>query len=288
MAKISAATVMKLRKMSGQGMMDCKKALAEANGNIEEALTILRKKGLATLQKRAGRETSEGSVLCKTDTDGRTAILATLCCETDFVANSDDFKAAAAALGDYALACPAQEGVENVLEATINGKKFSEVLTETVSKIGEKIQVQDYAKFSLAGPGFIGTYVHFNSKVGTMVEVQTGDEKQAAAQELKQAANDIAMHITAVKPLAMDKDSVDAATIERERAIAAEQVKNKPAHIIDKIVDGKMNKFYRENCLLEQGFVKDNSKSVSQVLAEAAKKSGGEAKVKRFVRFEIG
>jgi len=288
MVDISAAMVMKLRKMTGQGMMDCKRALQEANGNIEQATDILRKKGLATLSKRAERETSEGLVVCKSSADGKTAAIAALCCETDFVAKNDDFVAMAQTLADYALACSAEKGTENILETTVDGKKFSDILAETVSRTGEKTQVGDYAKYKLDGPGLIGTYIHFNEKVGTMVQIETSNETTAAADVLKQTASDIAMHITATKPLALDKDEIVPETIEREKAIFTEQVKNKPANIIDKIVEGKMRKFYTENCLLDQPFVKDDSKSVAQVLADAAKQAGGEAKIKRFVRFEVG
>jgi elongation factor Ts len=288
MTEISASMVMKLRKMSGQGMMDCKKALAEANGDVEQAIDILRKKGLATLAKRAERETSEGVVVSKRRKDGKVAAMATLCCETDFVARSVDFVAAAETLADYALACPADEGAENVLDTSVNGKKFSDILVEIVSKTGEKIQVGDFAKYKLDGAGLISIYIHFNSKVGTMVQIETSDEQVATAESLKQTAADIAMHITATKPLALDKDGVSAETIEREKIIFAEQIKNKPANIIDKIIEGKVKKFFAENCLVEQQFVKDDNKTVTQVLDEAAKGAGGAAKIKRFVRFEIG
>jgi elongation factor Ts len=288
MAEISAATVMKLRKMSGQGMMDCKKALQETDGNIDQAMDSLRKKGLATLAKRAERETSEGLVVCKSSPDGKTSVLATLCCETDFVAKSDGFVATAKTLTDYALACPADQGAENILESVVDGKKFSDILTETVSKTGEKTQVGDYAKYQLDGPGLISTYIHFNNKVGTMVQIETSDDNVAAADVLKQTACDIAMHITATKPLALNKDEIDSEVIEREKSIFAEQVKNKPANIIEKIVEGKIRKFFAENCLLDQPFVKDDSKSVAEVLADAAKQAGGEAAIKRCVRFELG
>lgn len=288
MAEISAATVMKLRKMSGQGMMDCKKALQETDGNIDQAMDSLRKKGLATLAKRAERETTEGLVVCKSSPDGKTSVLATLCCETDFVAKSDGFVATAKTLTDYALACPADQGAENILESVVDGKKFSDILTETVSKTGEKTQVGDYAKYQLDGPGLISTYIHFNNKVGTMVQIETSDDNVAAADVLKQTACDIAMHITATKPLALNKDEIDSEVIEREKSIFAEQVKNKPANIIEKIVEGKIRKFFAENCLLDQPFVKDDSKSVAEVLADAAKQAGGEATIKRCVRFEVG
>ncbi len=288
MTEISASMVMELRKMSGQGMMDCKRALQEANGDVEQAMGILRKKGLATLAKRAERETSEGTVVSKMSEGGKVAAMATLCCETDFVAKSDAFVAAAKTLADAALACAADEGVDNILETIVDGKKFNDILTETVSKTGEKTQVGDFAKYKLDGPGLISTYIHFNEKVGTMVQIETGDEATAAADVLKQTASDIAMHITATKPLSLDKDGIDPEMIEQEKAIFVEQVKNKPANIIDKIVEGKMKKFFAENCLLHQQFVKDNSKSVEQVLTEAAKQAGGEAKIQRYVRFEVG
>jgi elongation factor Ts len=161
-------------------------------------------------------------------------------------------------------------------------------LAETVSKTGEKMQVGDFARYELTGPGLISIYIHFNKKLGTMVEVEASDENTAVADVLRKAAADIAMHITATKPLALDKEGISPDTIEQEKAIFAEQVKNKPANIIEKIVEGKMKKFYAENCLLEQQFVKDDSKTVAEVLSEAAKQDGGEAKIKRFVRFEVG
>ena len=288
MVEIPAATVMKLRKLTGQGMMDCKNALREAGGDIEQAMDILRKKGLATLAKRAGRQTSEGIVVSKTRDDDCTTVLATLCCETDFVAKSDDFVAAANALSDYAMQCQADSGTDNILETAIDGRKFKDLLTETVSKIGEKIEVGDYAKFKRDGCGLISVYIHFNNKVGTMIEFETNNDSVAASDMIKQTAADIAMHITATKPLAMDKNEIDPKVIEREKTIFAEQVKNKPANIIDKIVEGKMKKFYAENCLLEQKFVKDDSKTIAQVVTDAAKQAGGDAKIKQFARFEVG
>jgi elongation factor Ts len=285
MAEISAAAVMKLRKMSGQGMMDCKKALGETNGDLEAAMQLLRKKGLATLEKRAGRDTSEGRILCDVSADGKTGVMVSLCCETDFVAKSDDFIEAADKLLQCALKATADEGAEVLLESEIDGRKFSEILTDTVSKTGEKTEVGDYVRYTVSGSGVIGAYVHFNNKVGAMIEVETGSD--AAAAGVKTVADQICMHISAMNPVSLDQSSFDPAVIEKERAIAAEQVKNKPAEIVEKIVDGKIAKFLKDNCLVEQPFVKDDSKTVGQALAEAAKAAGGEAKIKRFVRIEI-
>ncbi len=288
MAEIPATTVVKLRKMSGQGMMDCKKALEEANGDMDKAMEILRKKGLATLARRAERETTEGAVVAWQSEDGRTAAIATLCCETDFVAKSDDFVELAEDIRDYIASSTAPEGPQSVLETIIAGRTFQEVLTEVVSKTGEKIQVGDYVKFRIEGSGLIGIYVHFNRKVGSMVQLETSDAKVAQAPAIRQAASDIAMHITASKPLALDIASLDPQTVEHEKAIYAAQVQNKPPEVVKRIVEGKLKKFYSEYCLLEQPFVKDDSKTVRQVLADAAQQAGGQVSIWQFVRFAVG
>jgi elongation factor Ts len=288
MAEISASVVVKLRKMSGQGMMDCKKALEEADGDMDKAMEILRKKGLATLARRAERETSEGAVVSWQSQDGKEAALATLCCETDFVAKSDDFLQLARDIRDYIASASAVQGAEAVLQTIIAGKTFQEVLTEVVSKTGEKMQVGDYTRFRLEGEGIIGTYVHFNNKVGSMVQIETDSDKTAQAPSIKQAAMDIAMHVTASKPIALDVAGLDPQVVEREKAIYAAQVQNKPPQVVDRIVEGKLKKFYSDYCLLEQPFVKDDSKTVQQMLAEAAQQAGGQASVRQFVRFEVG
>jgi elongation factor Ts len=286
MAEITAATVMKLRKMSGQGMMDCKKALGETDGDLDAAMQLLRKKGLATLEKRAGRDTTEGKILCKVTDDGKTAVMVSLCCETDFVAKNDDFIAAAGNLLQCGFIAPVDEGGEALTDIEVEGKKFSEILTDLVSKTGEKTEIGDFTRYTLSGTGVLGTYVHFNDKVGAMVEVEASTDE--VAQAVKSVADGICMHVSAMNPAALDKDSFDPAVIEKERTVAAEQVKDKPANIIEKIVDGKIAKFLKDNCLVDQVYVKDDSKTVGQALTDAAKAAGGEAKIKRFVRIEIG
>lgn len=286
MVEITAATVMKLRKMSGQGMMDCKKALGETDGDLDKAMELLRKKGLATLEKRAGRDTTEGRVLCETTDDDKTAVMVSLCCETDFVAKSEGFIEAAQTLLKCGFAAPVEQGGQALMDVECDGRKFSDILTDTVSRTGEKTEVGDFSRYTLDGTGVIGTYVHFNNKVGAMVEVETSSEAVSSA--VKPVVDGICMHITAMNPMALDQNSFDAEVIEKERRIAAEQVKDKPANIIDKIIDGKIKKFLQDNCLVEQAFVKDDSKTVNEALKEAAKAAGGEAKIKRFVRIEIG
>lgn len=286
MAEITASAVATLRKMSGQGMMDCKNALTETGGDVDKAMELLRKKGLATLAKRAGRATSEGRVVCKISDNGKTAAIGSLCSETDFVAKSDDFMAASKVMTEAMFAASADSGAQAILDTVISGRKFSDILTDTVSKTGEKCEVGDFIRYKLTGTGTFGAYVHFNSKVGALLEVEASSD--AVAKAVKQVADEIAMHITAINPMGLDKSTIDPAVIEKERAIAAEQVKDKPANIIDKIVDGKIAKFLKDVCLVEQPFVKDDSVTVGQALTNAAKAAGGQAKIKRFVRVEIG
>lgn len=288
MAEISAATVMKLRKMSGQGMMDCKKALEESGGDADKAMEILRKKGMATLAKRADREVSEGIVVGKKSDDGKTGALATLQCETDFVAKSEAFVGLADKLADYALACQAQQGADKVMETEIDGVKFSKLFSDLVSQTGEKTEVGEYQKYTLEAPGLVEIYIHFNRKAGAMVQIDADSDKTASSAELAKAAADVAMHATATNPMGLDESSLDPDILAREKDIASEQFKDKPAQVIDKILEGKMKKFYQDNCLIHQPFVKDDSKTVAQVVDEAAKAAGGTAKIARFVRFDIG
>jgi elongation factor Ts len=272
--------------MSGQGMMDCKKALEETNGDMDKALELLRKKGLATMAKRADRDTSEGRIVKIFSPDGKTAAMVMLCCETDFVSRNDDFVAVSETLAQAALTAGADHGADVLMDVAVGGRKISDLITELVSKAGEKTQIGEYVRYSLTGPGVIGAYVHFNNKVSAMVEVEASDDN--TAQAVKAVADGIAMHVTAMNPVALDRSCVDPAVVVRERELAAEQVKDKPANMVEKIVDGKMGKFFKDNCLVDQMFVRDDTKTVSEALTQAAKTAGGTAKIKRIVRFEIG
>ena len=285
MAEISAATVMKLRKMSGQGMMDCKKALAETDGDLDAAMEVLKKKGLATMAKRAARDTSQGRIVTMASDDSKKVAMASLCCETDFVAKSDDFIALTEVMAPVTLTCEGTEGADAINNAEVDGKPFSQMITDLVSKTGEKTEVGDFTRYEVEGCGIVGTYIHFNGTVGAMVEVETSSDEAAAA--VAPVSTDVCMHITAINPVGLDRDSIPADIIEKERAEATESVQNKPAEIIEKIVEGKMGRFFKENCLVDQPFVKDDSVTVGQAVENAAKEAGGTAKIKRFVRFEI-
>ncbi len=289
MAEITAALVKQLRDETGQAMMDCKKALQEANGEMEKAVEILRKKGMAVMEKRGGRETKEGRVVGKVGADGKTAAMAMVCSETDFTSKSEDFQQTANLILEALVqAAAVPDNLEAVSELTTSdGRKVAEVINNIISKTGEKITIGDFARFDLEGSGILYCYIHFNGKVGTLLQIEA-DEAATDKDEVKTLASDLAMHVTASLPKAVTRDEMDADEVAKEKEIAAEQVQGKPENIIDKIVMGKMNKWYQQHVLLEQPFVKDDKKTVSQLLEEVGKQAGGKLTVKRFSRMQVG
>jgi len=289
MTEISATLVKQLRDRTGQAMMDCKRALGEAHGDVEKAIDILRKKGLTVLEKRGGRETKEGRLVGKVASDGRRAVLTALCSETDFTSKSDEFQRAAELLAQALLAAP-QPAADAVAvgQLTVNGRKIAEVISEIVSKTGENVTLGEFFRFDLDGPGVLYAYVHFNGKVGTLVHLTAGADAIAAHPAVRTLAADLAMQVTATNPLAVSRAELPAALVARERDIAAEQIKGKPADMVEKIVAGKLAKWYQQVVLLEQPFVKDDKQTVQQLLAEAGKQAGGPVGVQRFGRVQIG
>ena len=274
---ITAQDVNKLRQMTGAGMMDCKKALVESDGDFEKAIEILRKKGQKVSEKRAGRETKEGSVFIKSNDDNSLAVLVALGCETDFVAKNEDFQNLGKEILEAAFANkPA--GIDELKAIKVGDLTIGEKVTELVGKIGEKIDI--LALENLEGEKVV-TYIHAGSKLGVLVSL-----KGAGDDDVTAAGRDVAMQIAAMNPVAVDKDDVDSTTVEKELAIGREQAlaEGKPENIVDKIAQGKLNKFFKENTLLNQSFVKDNSKTVAQYL-DSVKKG---LTVDKFKRIAIG
>jgi elongation factor Ts len=274
---ISAQEVNKLRKMTGAGMMDCKKALTEANGDFEAAIDLLRKKGQKVSASRADRETSEGSVFVSTNADATEGVLVALNCETDFVAKNEEFQA----LGQLILDVATSENpadVEGLLSLSSGDLTINERVVDLIGKIGEKIEISAYERLSAEA---VVPYIHAGSKLGVLVGLNGG-----AASEVSLAGKDVAMQIAAMNPVAVDKDQVDSTVVERELAIGREQAlaEGKPENIVEKIAEGKLNKFYKENTLLNQAFVKDNSQTISKYLDSV--KAG--LTVKDFRRIAIG
>jgi elongation factor Ts len=263
-ATISAADVNKLRQMTGAGMMDCKKALTEANGNFDEAVDYLRKKGQKVAANRSDRDAKEGVVIGKTTADGKRGVLVVLNCETDFVAKNDAFVAFTTSILDLAIEKnPAT--LEELKGLALDGLTVEERVTEQVGKIGEKIELSSYEKVEAEK---VVVYNHPGNKVATVVGFNKG-----GSDAIDVAAKDVAMQVAAMAPVALDKEDVDAKTLEREIEIGKEQARaeGKPEEMLEKIALGKLNKFYKESTLLNQEFIKDNKKSIRQYLDETEK-----------------
>ncbi|MFN8316150.1 MAG: translation elongation factor Ts [Chitinophagales bacterium] len=262
--QITAAQVNELRTMTGSGLMDCKKALTESNGDIQAAFDYLRKKGAKIAELRAGRETTEGCIVAVTTADAKLGVIAYVSCETDFVSKNEEFRAFATSVANAALAAGASTK-EEVLELTLDGTKIADKLQEKVSAIGELIQLAAYEK--LTGETVVA-YNHAGNKIGVLVALNNPKSDVNV-----EAGKDVAMQVAAMNPLAVDASGVAQEVVDREVAIAKEKAvaAGKPANILDKIAEGAANTFLKENTLLTQPFVKDGSKNVTQFLAEAEK-----------------
>jgi elongation factor Ts len=276
---ITAAQVNELRKSTGAGMLDCKKALEETGGDMEKAVDFLRKKGLAAAAKKAGRAATEGLVGAVIAADGKSGALVEVNSETDFVAKTDKFQTFVADVANQVLvAAPADNDAlfaqDSVKEP---GKNVQTTLNEAIAVIGENLQIRRFARF--ATTGLVGSYIHAGGKIGVLVELTgTGD--------LASVVRDVAMHIAAAAPQFVRREEVSADVLEREKDIYRDKARQtgKPDNIIEKIIEGQIGKFYGEVCLLEQSFVKDPDKTIQQVL----KAAGADVTVSRFARFVLG
>jgi elongation factor Ts len=254
MSKITAAEVNKLRKSTGAGMMDCKKALVEAGGDFEAAIEFLRKKGQKVAANRADRESSEGAVIARVNDDATAGVVVSINCETDFVAKNDTYLELANKMADIALAHSSQE---SFLAATFEeGLTVSEKLTEQTGVIGEKVEIGGFER--LEAP-FVGSYIHAGNRIATLVSLSASVEGAA------EAAKNVAMQAAAMNPIALNEDGVDAAVIEKEIEIAKDQLRQegKPEAMLDNIAKGKIKRFFKDNTLVNQDFIKDSKQSVS-------------------------
>lgn len=261
--QISASDVNKLRQQTGAGMMDCKKALIEANGDFQAAIDYLRKKGAKVAASRQDRDSNEGVVIAKTTADGKKGVIIELNCETDFVAKNADFIAFAERVAETAVN-QAPSSLDALKQLEIDGVKIADLLLDQTGKIGEKI---DVSKYETVEAEKVVPYIHGNYRLGVLVGLS------AAVDGVDEAGKDVAMQIAAMNPVAIDKSDVDSQTIERELEIAKEQIRaeGKPEEMVEKIAQGKLNKFYKESTLLNQEFVKDSSKNIAQFLDGVSK-----------------
>ena len=264
MSAITAQDVNKLRTMTGAGMMDCKKALTEADGDFEKAIEILRKKGQKVSASRSDREVKEGSVFVKTSDDKKEAILIALNCETDFVAKNDEFQNLGKLIVETAFSKKSADK-DALLNEKVGDLSINDRITELVGKIGEKLEISAY--IHMTGEAVV-PYIHAGSKLGVLVSL-----KGVNGKDVTDAGKDVGMQIAAMNPVAVDESNVDKAVIEKELEIAKAQIlaEGKPENMVEKIAQGKLNKFFKESTLLPQTFVKDSSKTVAQYLDSVTK-----------------
>lgn len=277
MANITAALVKELRERTGAGMMDCKKALVECDGDMDKAIDFLREKGLAAAAKKAGRIAAEGMVDTYVDENG-VGVIVEVNCETDFVAKTDDFKALVNSVAKLVVEKNPAD-VDELMALDCGDGTVAEMVNRAVAKIGEKITIRRFARME---GQLVDTYIHLGGKIGVIVAAKTADAEKA-----RPAVHDVAMHIAAAKPGVLHRDEVDPADLDKEREILRAQALNdpkpKPANIIEKMVEGRIAKYYKEVCLLEQPFVKNPDQSIEQMLKEH-----GDVELVAFVRFEMG
>ncbi len=272
---IDAKQVAALREKTGAGMLDCRKALIEANADIEAAVDILRKKGTASAAKKAGRAANEGVIAQAILPGARTGILVEVNCETDFVAKNDDFLALTAGWAKTLAENPAAD--------------LEPARIDAVTKIGENIQIRRSARIEVTGNGIVAAYIHLGGKIGVLLEVGAGKQETVNHDDFKQLVRDITLHIAAASPVSIRREEVSEALAARERAIYVEQTpKDKPAPVIEKIIEGKMSKFFAGVCLLEQAFVKNPEQTITQLVADKAKALGDTVEVRRFIRYQVG
>lgn len=291
MAEITVQLIKTLREKTNAGMMDCKAALKEADGDLAEAETILRKKGIADADKKATRATREGAVASRINSDARTGVMIEVNCETDFVAKNEIFRDFVDGLLNHlSEADPAGSLDELMAQPYVGGggETVEEVVKAKVGELGENMGVPRFAQYAVEGDGVIATYIHLQGKVGVLTEVNCGKADTVGNESFRELVKDLTLHIAAAQPVCITRDQVPADKVETEKEIFREQVKDKPENIIDKIVLGKLDKFYGTICLLEQGFIKDPDQTIGGLLAAKGGELDDEITVSRFTRFAIG
>lgn len=290
MAEITVALIKTLREKTNAGMMDCKAALKEANGDLAEAETILRKKGIADAEKKAGRSAKEGVVASRISEHGKSGVLIEVNCETDFVAKNENFTVFVDQILDHASTSETVDTLDALLAQEFSGDAatLDEFIKAKVGELGENMGLTRFTKYELDGEGVVGSYIHMAGKVGVLVEVKVGKADTTSNGAFTTFVKNIGMHIAASQPICIGRDGVPSELVEAEKDIFREQMKDKPADIIERIIDGKMGKFYATNCLLEQAFIMDTEKSIQDLVGELSEEAGDEISISRFERYGLG
>lgn len=270
---ITAALVKELRERTGAGMMDCKKALVATEGDMEKAIDYLREKGLSKAAKKAGHVAAEGAVVSYVSEDGKVGVIVEVNCETDFVGSNEDFKTLAASIAKHvAETNPAD--VETLLDSQMDGKAVKDIVTEAIAKIGENISVRRFVRYESA-EGKVYSYIHAGGKIGVLVDMKGGDAE---------LGKNIAMQVAAANPSYLNRTEVPASELDHEKEVLKEQARNegKPENIIEKMILGRINKYYEEVCLVDQIYIRDNKMSITKLL------KANNAEVARFARYQLG
>lgn len=289
MAEVTLELIKKLRGKTNVGMMNCKGALKEADGDLEAAEIILRKKGMAAADKKASRETTEGLVATLISDDAKSGVMIDVSCETDFLSKNDDFRDFVGDLLKYAADADAVDSLEAYLAITpAAAESVEDIVKAKVGSMGENMGVGNVVRYNLVGNGIISSYIHMDGKIGVLLELGCESAVAETSEALPGLAKDICLHIAASNPICLSRDEVPADVVEKEKDVYRDQVKGKPENIIDKIVEGKLDKFYSGSCLLEQGFIKDPEQTVKALLESSSADLGGQLEIRRFARFAVG
>lgn len=286
---ITASLVKELRDKTNAGMMDCKKALTATEGDIDAAVTWLREKGISKAAAKADREASEGIIAARLSDDGKSGILVEVNCETDFVSRNEGFVTFVDEIADT-LAASDAKNLEEALKVSKGDGTLEDFVKSKVIEVGENLQLRKFERFDIADHGAIAQYIHMGGKVGVLVEVGAESGDTAVKDEFRDLVKDITLHIAAAAPKGLAREDIDASIVEAEKEVFRAQLANegKPEQIIEKIIEGKIGKFFSESCLLEQAFVKDPDSTIKALVEGAGKKIGDTLVVRRFVRFGLG
>ncbi|MDA7891461.1 translation elongation factor Ts [Akkermansiaceae bacterium] len=286
---ITASLVKELREKTGVAMMECKNALKETEGDIDAAIKILRERGNAKAEKKASRDANEGVIVAALDESGKSGVLVEVNCETDFVAKNENFQAFVAEVANTVLASDVAD-VDAAMALPKDDVTLEQFIKSKVLEMGENLKFRRFERLTLDGEGAVASYIHLGGKVGVLIEVSAGKAETASAEAFKDLVKDLTLHIAATSPAGLKREDIPAELVESEKDIFRKQMEGagKPADILEKIIEGKLGKFYSERCLLEQGFVKDPDTTVKALLESKSKELGDTISVNNFLRFGLG
>lgn len=286
---ITAALVKDLREKTNAGMLDCKKALEETSGNIDEAIKLLRERGIAKAGKKADRAAKEGIITARLANNGKAGILLEINCETDFVSKNENFQAFVGGVADQLVNASAQD-LEAAAAVVVDGLSVEDTIKAKITEIGENLLFRKYVRYEVQGEGAIASYIHLGGKVGVLLEVGATKADTASNEQFRDLVKDITLHIAAANPRGLSREDIAPELVEAEKDIFRAQLADsgKPANIIENIIVGKIGKFFAESCLLEQGFVKDPDTTVAKLIEARGKEIGDTLEIRRFVRFGLG